>query len=110
MYQAQQWYQKHPLSHRAHGHYGMQLNKSGMYNDAIKFYESTSDLFPNDPTKSLLWLEISCNPKAKPAPDKRKLLHIVQHGAHYKETIAILLDFIQLLKQINVLVLALNIF
>lgn len=96
--QAAIWYENNPTSHRAHGHLGAVLFKYGAYEESSQFYQDTLHLFPNDPTKPLLWLELSCLSTQIELPDQKYLREVAKNGKFYKETFNIIDSIIALIE------------
>lgn len=88
--QAVKWYQSQPLSQRTHSHLGRTLVRFGLYQQAERFYEATIDDFPNDPTKALLWAELSCFDPAVVGIERPLLSAKLRSGEYFEQTLAIL--------------------
>ncbi|UZE95164.1 hypothetical protein [Alkalimarinus alittae] len=96
--QASNWYESNPTSQRAHGHLGATLFKYGAYEQSSQFYQDTLHLFTNDPTKPLLWLELSCLSSQIELPSQAFLREVAKTGKFYKETFNIIHSTIALIE------------
>ncbi len=95
LYQANNWYTKNPKSQRAHGHLGVTLTKHRLFNEAAQHYKTSLEQFPGDPTKTMLWLEVTCFSSNAPVPSPKEVLNRAEHGRYYKEVTAIIFDFVK---------------
>ncbi len=93
--QLTQWYALHTKSQRAHSHMGMWFAKNGQVLQAYHFYKKTIFHFPNDPSKPLLWLELSCINGKIPPPPEKYLAELAQKGKFYLETLRVIDDIIK---------------
>ncbi|WP_421911091.1 hypothetical protein [Marinobacter sp.] len=92
--QAIRWYEANPHSHRSHGHLARTLVKYGRTGDAATFYKNTVDLFPEDVSKRLLWLELECVEGDHPRVEPSQLYESARRANFYHETINILSDLV----------------
>ena len=96
--QAVQLYESNPTSHRAHGHLGAVMFKSGQVELAAEFYQSTVHLFPDDITKPLLWLELRCLSESLAMPGVEEIRSKASRSVFYKETFNIAQGIITLME------------
>ncbi|SFM88792.1 hypothetical protein SAMN04487961_1422 [Marinobacter pelagius] len=69
--QSVRWYHENPTSPRTHSHMASMLVSYQLYGKAGDFYAETIEEFPDNVTKPLAWLELSCvNHSATPVPEK----------------------------------------
>jgi len=84
--QAINWYEKNPLSNRAHGNLARTMFKLERYEDLSKFYEVTTPYFPNDVSKLLLWVELNCEDPSASLPDVDKMRQYARNAGYNHAT------------------------
>jgi len=97
--QAVHWYEQNPSSHRAHGHLAKTMFRSGALDSLASFYDATIDLFPDDLSKPLLWIELNCQNAQVQLPSVDRVRATAANAAFNKETLNLLNGLLRSVEQ-----------